>query len=84
MRIEMPLNNEFYRTERLSRIAQRIVNHKFDDEICSISDHKGTLVVEFMHEKPHPTFQILLSIFWKDEDEIGCEFLYKSKAICKN
>jgi|LakMenEpi03Aug12_release.lakeMendotaPanAssembly.Ray.scaffolds.fasta_scaffold538127_2 hypothetical protein len=81
MRIEMPSYNEFWRTERLSRIAQRICNHKFDDEICSINDHKGTLIIEFMKENPHPTFQILLSIFWKDENEIGVEYLYKSKPI---
>jgi hypothetical protein len=81
MKIEMPSYNEFWRTERLSRIAQRICNHKFDDEICSINDHKGTLIVEFMKENPHPTFMVLLSYFWCAENEIGVEFLYKSKPI---
>jgi hypothetical protein len=81
MKIEMPQNNEFYRTERLSRVAKWIVIYKFEDEICSINDYKGTLQVEWMHDKPHPTFIKLLNEFWVKENEISVEILYKSKPI---
>lgn len=84
MRIEMPSYNEFHRTERLSKIAQRIVTYGFQDEICSLNDWKGTLQVEWMHENPHPTFVKLLHDFWEDENECIVEVLYKSKPICKN
>lgn len=81
MKIEMPQNNEFYRTERLSRVAKCIVVYKFEDEICSINDYKGTLQVEWMHENPHPTFIKLLQDFWVTENECIVEILYKSKPI---
>jgi hypothetical protein len=81
MRIEMPPNNEFYRTERLSRVAQSIVSYGFQDEISSINDHKGTLIIEWMHDKPHFAFVKLLQQFWEKENEYTIEVLYKSKPI---
>ena len=84
MRIEMPPHNEFYRTERLCRIAQSIVSYGFQNEICSINDHKGTLVVEWMHSTPHTAFVKLLQQFWEKENEYTIEVLYKSKPICTN
>jgi hypothetical protein len=81
MRIEMPAYNEFHRTERLSKIAMNIVKYGFQDEICSINDHKGCLIIEWMHEKPHPTFIKLLQEFWENENEYSVEILYKSKPI---
>jgi hypothetical protein len=81
MKIEMPPHNEFHRTERLSRIAQLIVTYGFQDEICTINDHKGTLQVEWMHDKPHQAFIKLLQDFWVTENECIVEILYKSKPI---
>jgi hypothetical protein len=81
MRIEMPPNKEFYRTERLSRVAQCIVSYGFDDEISTINDHKGTLIIEWMHDKPHVAFMKLILKFWEIENEYSIEHLYKSKPI---
>ena len=83
MKIEMPSYDEFWRTERLSKIAQKIVSYGFQDEICTLNDWKGTLQVEWMHDKPRITFVKLLQDFWKDENECIVEILYKGKP-CTN
>jgi hypothetical protein len=81
MIIKMPSYNEFWRTKRLSEVAMDIVDYGFQDEICSLNDWKGTLEVEWMHEKPHPTFIKLLQEFWENENENQVSILYKSKPI---
>lgn len=72
---------EQWRSERLQNVKNKIVSYCFDEEIISLTDHKGTLEVEWMHSNPHQGFINLLKEFWELENEHLVENYYKSKAL---
>ena len=72
---------EQWRSERLQNVKNKIVGYCFNEEIISLTDHKGTLEVEWMTANPHKGFINLLKEFWELENEHLVENYYKSKAI---
>jgi len=72
---------EQWRSERLQNVKNKIESYCFDEEIFSITDHKGTLEVDWMTPNPHKLFINLIKEFWELENEHLVINYYKSKAI---
>jgi hypothetical protein len=72
---------EQWRSKRLQNVKNKIESYCFDKEIFSITDHKGTLEIDWMTPNPHKLFINLIKEFWELENEHLVENYYKSKAI---